>query len=407
MILFIKEATNTPNDFFNTKNPKIIPALLTFNEYYDVVNSEDKFHGDDAYNYSLGKLGYYKGDGKLVKNFKIDNIQLQLIEKISSNDYGKWEGEKYVGNMSEDEIREAGLEKYAHNYIVVHPENDNMIVGMAYDEWGAVLVAVIDKYKRLGIGAELVRVYRSKYPDKSSGGFTSAGYQQIKRYYTWMVNRFLSSGIYSDLVRQGKITMKKVKEILESRPIKTKTSKDNTPNPLSKYYREGEKFFYIMNNSVIIFDENLKNIKEIDDNGLQDMIHKKIINGFMHIVDINGYAQIYNLFGSEKYINQCVQIMADQERLNGGIGDYFLRNFDAKYQTIINNIFNNSNDYDVKVLKDEGYIRSVPLRLIIPKKTHTSQINSLKAQTKKWFKQNDQYNELEDYMMEMAESLAE
>lgn len=410
MIIYLNEATNKPSDFFTTENPKVIPALLTFQEYLGKVNRSNQWHESHVYNYNIGDLGYYKGDGKLIKNFKVETITLKLYEFERKPQYAKWEGDNYVGSMSDEEMIEAGLSLYYYEYKVVHPENKNVVVGFAVDEWGALLISVVKEYQQMGIGEELVKAYRAKTPDKDSGGFTDAGYKQIQRYYTWMVNKFSSSGIYSDMVKKGEISIERAKEILNSRPIKNMREKNlikrDSPNTIAKYYAKDEdKIYLIEDNWVIIFDGALKDINEIDKSNATDILYEKIIYAYVYIVDFNDYPQIYTVYGDEENISQAIYILSAMQQKYGGLGDYYLRNFEEKYKNIINKIYDNKNLYKLKTLKGEGYISNVDLRLITPKKPNIPMINNLKNYGKQWFKRNDEHDELKNRVMEIADSM--
>lgn len=60
------------------------------------------------------------------------------------------------------------------------------------------------------------------------------------------------------------------------------------------------------------------------------------------------------------------------------------------------------NKYNIKTIKNGGYIIGVDLNLITPKKDITIKINTLKTIKKKWFSTFDKYGEIEDRIHEIA-----
>ena len=91
---------------------------------------------------------------------------------------------------------------------------DGYIVGLAQDEWGAVLVQVADEYRGYGIGRVLQKLYTDAYPDKESGGFTPSGLSNAKKVWQKEVRKFLAGGVYSNMIRKGTITKDRVNDIL-------------------------------------------------------------------------------------------------------------------------------------------------------------------------------------------------
>ena len=91
----------------------------------------------------------------------------------------------------------------------------------------------------------------------------------------------------------------------------------------------------------------------------------------------------------------------------GGLGDYYLRNFNEQTANIIKKVYSNQTSFDIKTLKNKGYISSIPLKLLFSKNPPTSLYNSLKNQTKQWLKTNDEYNLIEYYIQELADGLSD
>lgn len=205
--LKLYEATATIKDIFpNLKDKEIPPILLTFNEYYEKINGTSKSHPSDAYTWKYDKEYKFKcpsdSQCKIIKQKKVGKLDLVFYEIKTKNQFAKWDGDKYLGVYSDDEMTERGMPMYSYDYSCVL---DGVVVGNAQDEWGCVLITVADEFSGLGIGEELVKMYREKYLYKPSGGFTPSGYRQFRKYYNHLVSTALRNGIYSEMVRKGEI----------------------------------------------------------------------------------------------------------------------------------------------------------------------------------------------------------
>ena len=218
----LKEAIGSLEDLhpnLNSKKNEIPPVLLTWDEYFNKINQNSKSHDSSAYQYNYdNKNKFVCGKDsvcKMIRHSRVGNIELRYILEKRPVQYAKFVDDKYVGVYDDNELKEMGKESFEYSIIVINDRD--IVVGAAQDEWGCVLIYVVKEFKELGIGEELVKLYREIYPYKPSGGFTSAGYAQFKKYYNWMVGRALRNGLYSDLVKRGEISIERVKEILGSR----------------------------------------------------------------------------------------------------------------------------------------------------------------------------------------------
>lgn len=399
---FISEATSDMKTLYpNVKKNETVPALLTWNEYYNILNEYDKSHPSSAYNNSYDETKKFicRDECKIIKNMKVGNLLLKFYEIKRDVKYAKFDGEKYVGVFSDDEVIKMGHKPYQYEYTCTHNE---VVVGEAQDELGCILVSVVKEYRRLGIGEQLMKLYLNKYPYKPSGGVTASGYNELKRYYNWMVSNTLANGVYSEMVRRGELTMDRVKEILKSANLKDKFSYEKK-NPLKDIYKsDEEKPIYIINdNSVVIFDADILNLYKNDYDEIPDTFIKKYIYCYIHLTDYNGYLQVYDLYGDEKYIHQGLYILLNVNKEQGGIGDYYFRNFDTETKKILQNFWN-SDLVTKKIFKKKGYIDSVPLTVISSRSNIMSLVNSLNSKSKKWFKENDKHDELYNYIIELA-----
>jgi hypothetical protein len=400
----LNEVINKTEDLHpNVKGNKLIPIFLTWEEYYDMVNPGDKYHDSDSYNFNYNENSIFKcpigSDCKIIKRKKVGKIELEYYLVKTKLRYSKFDGDNYIGTYSDDEVIKLGRNLYEYNINVVH---DNVVVGSAQDEWGAALIYVVNEYKGLGIGEELVKLYRNIYPNKQSGGFTSGGYTQIRKYYNWMIKQALANGIYSDLVRKGEISKEKVNEIVKSVNKEYTFSKEKKNKLKDIYKGNNQPIYYIEDNLVIIFDSLLKDINNDSISNLNDKFIKDLIYCYVYVSDFNDYPQVLNCYGEEKYIQEAIEILATLNKNEGGLGDYYFRNFNSSIRSIMDKIWNDTNKYTIKTIKDGGYINGIDLKIIKPKKDITSKINLLKNIKTKWFKSFDKYGEIENRIHEIA-----
>ena len=92
---------------------------------------------------------------------------------------------------------------------------DGLIVAQAQDEWGATLLTVAHEYRGKGLGKIIGEFWYEYNPSSKSGGFTESGKRNALSLWRDRVHEFSSRGWYSALVREGRLSLKRVKEILE------------------------------------------------------------------------------------------------------------------------------------------------------------------------------------------------
>jgi len=377
----------------------------SWQEYYNEINPGDKSHDSNAYNYSLAKdeksfswADLSDGSWKLVNTKTMGKIEIQYYHKVEERQRGKYDDKNNFQVSSEEELNKKGLSSFYHTFIAYHPQ-EKLIVGSAQDEWGATLISVLYEYRGMGIGEYLVKLYRHYYPYKSSGGFTESGYKQFQKYYRHLVSQFLQNGVYSDMVKKGEITIEKVNQILKSAgnlPQFSKQHKSNLPNI---YNGKGEYSLLIDDNFVIIFDTIIKdlwNTKELED--LNERFSSKFIKCFIYANqhrEDEKYLSLFTVYATdEKFFKTGIDMLLST---GDGLSDYFLnKRFDDKSKQMIENLFNSS---DYNVVQKDG-------ERIITQKSAKYNMTHLKSLSKSWFKKNDQYNELENFIMEFAEGLA-
>jgi len=153
---------------------------------------------------------------KQVKKVKYPTEYLAKISDIAAKNLARFDhllqnitikGEKF-------QVRSEGRPvKNKQQTIAVFNQKGEEVAFIA-DEWGATLLTVTQEYQRLGFGEVLLRLWNEYNPNWQSGGTTPAGARMNERFWEGRVRDFLDRGWYSELVRQGKMTKERVKDIL-------------------------------------------------------------------------------------------------------------------------------------------------------------------------------------------------
>lgn len=86
-------------------------------------------------------------------------------------------------------------------------------VAQASDEWGATLVMVARELRGRGVGRLLAEVWAELNPSYESGGYTPSGMATATRVWEARVSAFLSRGWYTELVKRGRLTAARAREI--------------------------------------------------------------------------------------------------------------------------------------------------------------------------------------------------
>lgn len=215
------------------------PAQLTFKEWYKLVNPSNKNHDSTAYNWDVATMNKNEWDttdeeniGKVYVTKKLKGRTIDFHGKAEVNKYTKRDANgEYVrtedGDLlyyTKDELELLGYNLYNYKFTAVDVET-NQIVGVAQDEWGALLISVAAEYRGFGIGEQLGVLMRSYVPDYDSGGVTENGYNNLYRVYRQFVNMAAERGDYTKWVNNGEMTAKKAIEIIsqarETRKIKS------------------------------------------------------------------------------------------------------------------------------------------------------------------------------------------
>lgn len=129
---------------------------------------------------------------------------------------------------------------------------DSLVVARASNEWGATLLTVAKEYRGMGLGKIIGKFWYEFNPSFESGGFTQGGEQNALALWRDRVHEFSARGWYTALVREGKLTFSRVKEILAGigkRPEKEHAPKEEEtkvkPTGEILVYSDGEITFVV------------------------------------------------------------------------------------------------------------------------------------------------------------------
>lgn len=211
------------------------PELLTFREFRSQVNPKSKYHEDHAYNYDLSRFRQSKKEyDNLIQRVKRNAIYFELRSYTD-----KWG--LHLGIFHNDQC-----------------------VGVAQDEWGTVLVMVASEYRGFGLGKILIDHYYQAYPNKETGGETYNGQKLLFQYYQGCVSKALKNGVYRKLIKNGQLSIQRVKEILASAQLKDKRHKEkdrNTDDP-NNWLVYGDEY-----GQFIIYDQSFYNMEHSYEDG--------------------------------------------------------------------------------------------------------------------------------------------
>lgn len=378
---------------------KIIdPALMTFDEYYKMVNSEDKFHPSSAYQTTIEDLNAdWRGDPRESYSNLINNIIAKGLEfEIRENKLDRWEG-KYTKvdednrivrdennnamYYNKDEIKLIIPEdkRFRYDYAIVRKDTGELI-GVTQDEWGTLLVMVAAEYRKFGFGTMLVKLAREKKPDRPSGGFTRSGYENFKRVHAQMVRNYMESGFYSYLVKNEIISAGKAKAIINSIKVDRpkKDNKNLSSNDPNNYLVMTDGSSY-----AVMYDKNILKL----DFDADDYWVETFIKGFISIGGTNkNMIWIEKTYGTNQIVSKLLEII-----LTGELGEKILMEKDEfeKYGNI-------------KGIQTENFENRIYVWLTNP----NINVNKLIYSEKKVRKPHDPYDEIKYRIHELAEQMA-
>lgn len=252
---------------------------------------------------------------------------------------------------------------------------DGLVVSIGQDEWGAVLVTVAKEYRGQGIGQVMQKLYTEMYPEKESGGFTPSGLHNARKVWEKEVKKFLSAGIYSNMIRKGQIEKSRVSDITSGLSGNVDVSSfipDKPIKPKDKHYL----VHYNGKNAFILYDKEY--LIEQD---------RKYIYGYLHVsTDTNNDNIVYRFeYESDKdrhlLLYMAVQELSsdnDKIRADAESSDYF------KY-----------NDMQNLKVDGDGYFEL--------SKNMFSNLKMIYSKEKQLRRQIDKYNEILYLLLEDAE----
>lgn len=294
---------------------QIDPALLTLQEFLKIINPSGKEHPDSAYDVDVKRMNQYSPSKsewpRLLQNYRYNGINFEIRLRISK--IGKRIKRDTDGNLlringelqyfTEEECKRLGWRLYEYDIAIF---DGDVKVGSLQDEWNCALIMVASEYRGFGLG-KLLSKFRFKIePGKNSGGFTPDGYAMTVKTYREFVRDALRNGVYSSLVRQKKMTVERVKEIVQSAKINNRSPvrpqvnlNANDPNDWLLYVGEYGDF--------ILYDKKLKDL--LNDNTFDRSFTDKMIKG-MVFVEGDRYLHLAAFGGDTPKIKQFLMSCA-------------------------------------------------------------------------------------------------
>lgn len=101
---------------------------------------------------------------------------------------------------------------------IVILNEENLVVAMVSDEWGATLLRVVREYRGFRLGVLLTRIWHHYNPNWTSGGFTESGKRSTILVWQEVVRENLEQGLYSKALKEKKITKERLTQILKDLP---------------------------------------------------------------------------------------------------------------------------------------------------------------------------------------------
>lgn len=283
LISFLTEATRP----FQSK--VIDPALMTYDEYYKLVNPQEKWHPSTAYDHDIAQLNAYQSPEKypvLLNTITRNGLRFQVRQRVEDRHQGNYvkttpDGYPVRGQsgevlyMSPEEVAAMipASKRFHYDHAIVDMES-NMLVGVTENEWGTLLVMVATEYRKFGFGTLLVKLSRDKAPDRQSGGFTSSGAENLRRVHAEWVREYMASGFYSYLVRTEQITAERARQVIGSVTL-------DRPNYKQQNLRNDDPRDWLLMSDgqsfVILYDRKIYDLDEPDDTTQQHRADRYIL----------------------------------------------------------------------------------------------------------------------------------
>lgn len=342
-------------------DPDADPALMTWPEYFQYKNPDNKTHSAESYDWDLEQMnnkfiprelaridrvkfnadGYklheYEGQIRVTKDWDTVGFSRGNVYYTTPNDFGstvqsmvgtvlgndfKVQKVKYLDELIKEmyteelraeyseiiqnirskgeqfQIRKSTYDKHHDAYAIFN--KDGIKVSIAQDEWGAVLLVTAKEYRGYGFGEILGKLYTEAEPRKGSGGTTAMGKQAIYRRWEAFVREALQHGVYTKLYREGKITRDRIKEIMSG--LSDRRKRKDRPDATD--YAGDHKNWLVMNNesSFVIYHQDL--YEQPDNASLEDL--EKYIMAYALVRDM--HQNIYHLYRVD-YTNELSKNM--------------------------------------------------------------------------------------------------
>lgn len=200
------------------------------------------------------RVKYLQDFVELMEDTRNKNLQRypHLLQNI------RVAGEPYQIRSTQPLVLDKGI-------TIVITNEKGQVVAQASDEWGATLLVVAQEYRKRRLGEILGKLWGDWNPSYPSGGFTSKGLSSAEAIWESRVRELRAKGGYSLLLRQGRITKDRIKQIFAglTRPARAISL---PPSPaqagevgsrkiqilIEKDYYKGEEFW---GPAFVIYDE--------------------------------------------------------------------------------------------------------------------------------------------------------
>ena len=178
-----------------------------------------------------------------------------------------------------------------------------LIVARGTNEWGATLLQVVQEYRGKGLGHILGRYWFDYNPDWQSGGFTQSGEAATIARWKERVREFGANGWYSQLVRDGKLTEARVREIWKD--------VGKRPPPKAPTEPEGSK----ASGKTLVFADDVTFV--VYDAAFLEGPDEKFIHGYGFFRDNHLGTYLYRIEYDRPYAKLVTHVALQMARDNG------------------------------------------------------------------------------------------
>jgi len=345
----LNDNSNVISENTNLQQSVNNPALMTLAEYMTFMNPSDKHHSENAYNYTVNSLNnisnFFSNQVMLPsewKNYSVysDNNQNYFIRFQDKNvgwvehgvlyidkqyylrgfedafaqdleiKYVKYPEHHFTEMLAAKAKREYPillqnllskgeqfqLRKNEHDDLAIL--NDlGLIVSIAQNEYGCILVSTTKEYRGYGFGRLLGIRFRELHPDFNTGGVTPNGQKQVVRIWKKYISDAIKNGLYTRMLRAGNITKSRINDILSDYDGAKFTSNINKTTNIAAKIPDDYKNWLVFNynNSIIVYHRSVYDASPADD----DL--EKYIVGYLHLEHMSsGIPTLHDI----QYVNQ-------------------------------------------------------------------------------------------------------